>query len=540
MTNKTMTNKTMKFTTAILLATSIGCGDGTETSPLADASDNQLTVPNDYTFDSRFTEAPSSVSYGGQTFRHILISELKGYIDDGLSADLASLNVTTGGTEIVDKLNDDYYWFGALSGQDCPAGQECMDDGGADGNRPILYALPAGKIFADIGGSTSIKGGKLKEKIAGFDSVGRDWQNGGLFKGWQEGTPTNADELVQYYFQMLQLRAESITGGVVATTAAGAFDLNNPDGDAGTADSVVFVDTQGRDINQLLQKFLLGAIAFHQATDDYLDSDVDEKGILASNTQSGSSAYSALEHAWDEGFGYYGAARALSSYRISAVSGKCADDPGCGTAGPTTSEFDADEDGAVDPNSEMHFGASINAAKRDWGVRNETTPTAIYEEASLAFRTGRAIIHSAGETLTAEELNALTFQRDIAVRKYEEAIAATAIHYINDLTADLNVWNGGSLEASGGNDSLTVDEYLTLAKHYSELKGFALSLQFSPHSPLTAAQFALLHQKLADKPVVPGPSVSEAAVNAYKADLIEARAILRDTYGFDSANAAAW
>ena len=54
------------------------------------------------------------------------------------------------------------------------------------------------------------------------------------------------------------------------------------------------------------KKFLLGAVAFSQGADDYLDDDVAGKGLLVFGyIPAEGKKYSALEHAWDEGFGYF-------------------------------------------------------------------------------------------------------------------------------------------------------------------------------------------------------------------------------------------
>jgi len=77
-------------------------------------------------------------------------------------------------------------------------------------------------------------------------------------------------------------------------------------------------------------------------------------------------------------------------------------------------------------------------------------------------------------------------------------------------------------------------KFLDHAKHWSELKGFALSLQFNPRSPLTGAQFEALHGKLGDRPVLPNATPSDIA--AYKTALQDARNILKAAYGFADAN----
>ena len=108
-----------------------------------------------------------------------------------------------------------------------------------------------------------------------------------------------------------------------------------------------------------------------------------------------------------------------------------------------------------------------------------------------------------------------------AVNAWEKAIAATVIHYINDVLADM--------------DAAPYD-FLKHAKHWGELKGFALSFQFNPHSKLSDAKFAEFHTKVGTKPALPG----DANFEAYKTDLTDARTILKDAYEFADDDVTNW
>src|SRR5690606_37453603 len=72
------------------------------------------------------------------------------------------------------------------------------------------------------------------------------------------------------------------------------------------------------------------------------------------------------------------------------------------------------------------------------------------------------------------------------------------------------------------------------AKHWSEMKGFALSFQFNPHSPLSDADFAELHDLLGTRPVL--STDGDPALGQYKADLLAARELVGAAFGFDAAN----
>ena len=108
-------------------------------------------------------------------------------------------------------------------------------------------------------------------------------------------------------------------------------------------------------------------------------------------------------------------------------------------------------------------------------------------------------------------LETLRGYRDQALGAWEMAIVGTVIHYINDTLQDINN------EADLGD----------LAKHWSEAKGFALSMQFNPHSPLSDDDFVRLHDFLGQNP---------ERTEEYVIALIEARTLLGQVYGVDDAN----
>jgi hypothetical protein len=72
------------------------------------------------------------------------------------------------------------------------------------------------------------------------------------------------------------------------------------------------------------------------------------------------------------------------------------------------------------------------------------------------------------------------------------------------------------------------------AKHWSELKGFALGMHFNPYSKLDDARFVELHTGLGDAPVLPGAAAAE--IEAYRQGLLGARDVIARAYGFDPAN----
>ena len=125
-----------------------------------------------------------------------------------------------------------------------------------------------------------------------------------------------------------------------------------------------------------------------------------------------------------------------------------------------------------------------------------------------------------------------------AALTWEKCIAATAIHYVNDVTADI-------AEFSNGNYA-DVSNFTNLGKHWSELKGFALSLQFSPFSPfrdtdVTSVDLNDLEAVLSsigNAPVL--ATDTQEAIDAYIQALASARDTLQLAYSFDAENVAGW
>lgn len=441
-----------------------------------------------YIFDSRFSPGTSSVATSGQVARQVLIADLNTEIATGLDTRITNA-VTTVDTqaEALAILNQ-YY------------------TGGTDtlGASPIaLKTTPATKqtSYTDISA-----GKKLQNKIAGNDAVTdhKDWDAPGNFVGYTAASP---DALIQTWLS-----------AIAANTATKAAGTNRPDPIDASKSLKVYQSNDGLDLKQLVQKFLLGAITFSQGTDDYLDDATAGKGLLAPNVQDGTKPYTKLEHQFDEGFGYFGAARNYNDYTDNEIRGKS------GRDAFKNGYNDTDGDGAIDLLSEFNFGNSTNAAKRDAG---STTGTDFTKSIFDAFVRGRAIISNASDPLTTAELDALKAQRDIIVTNWEKAIAATVVHYINDVLGDM------------GKFGQTTYSYGDHIKHWGELKGFALGFQFNPRSPMnTATRFADFHTKVGEKPVL--PNASAAAITAYKTALGEARDILQTAYNFDPSDVAGW
>lgn len=446
--------------------------NGVEPEP----SDPEGSLPrvetDTYSFESRFTPEISSVAYDGQTMRHLLIEDLTAHAE-GLTARIDSGFFPAPG-EVESEL-DFYFSF----------------DSATSSSVPILFSTDPPLLQSVYGDVSSDK--DLVGKIAGNDPEGQhaDWSI--AMVGWEEAGVTSPESLVRAWMQQIDSAAVARSNGDI------------PLGPDGAPVPDVLITAEGQHLGELLQKFLLGAIAFSQGADDYLDDDLPGKGLNSPNgAPDGDAPYSPLEHAWDEGFGYFGAARDYGAWTDALLAG----DAHADTFSP---------DGAIDLLSEVSFGASVNAGKRDDGA---IAPTDLTAEAWEGFLEGRSLIASVEGELSAAQLEELKGWRDQAIGAWEAAIAATVVHYINDTLEDMSTF--------GTPDYSFADH----AKHWSEMKGFALSLQFNPRSPLSDDAFEALHAAIGTAPALP----EDPDVESYRQGLLSARASLGAAYGFDPAN----
>lgn len=446
-----------------------------------------LEVPVTYAFESRFEAGDSSVSYSGQTHRQILIKDMSSFIS-GLTAEIDSGSFVPGDGDVAASLGYYFDFDTDTSGGD-PIGLSTVP--------PLLHAT-----YGDISA-----GKNLVSKLAGNDAKGqhKDWSVD--FRGWSGPGGSSPEILVRTFFQELDAQAVARSNGEVARDRDG---VPIPE---------VYVTARGLDLKQLIEKFLLMAVNYSQGTDDYLDDNLEDHGINSQNVDPGSDGapYTTLEHVWDEGFGYFGAARDYGDYTDEEIAGKG------GRAEYASGYHDTNGDGAIDLLSEFNFHASANAAKRDLGSANEA-PTDFTRDAWVGFLRGRSIIHAARGALSEDEMAELVEARDQAVLAWENAIAATVVHYINDTL--------GVMEAVG------TEEY-SLSQHakvWSEMKAFGLGLQFNPHSQLSDADFAMLHELMRDAPALPG----DDDLDAYREELLAARELMGRAYGFAESNVAHW
>lgn len=442
--------------------------------------------PAQYAFASREGSA-NSVAYDGQVARALLLEHLKEFMGSLQDEDHAGSSVDT-----VRGSLQFYYDFKNMGGAESDTWMLPWS-----ANTPTLQAR-----YGDIGGLVS-----LQEKVAGVDNP---------FAGGVVGAPDptqTPDEVVQAWFtELAELVVTRAVNGQIPQDPFGR-DITKP-----------FVTADGRDLQQLIQKFLQGAVAYSQAADDYLDDDTAGKGLLSSHAALvEGKPYTDLEHAWDEGFGYFGAARDLGDYT---------DEETAGIAGREPYRFgvhDSDQDGAIDLKSEWNHSYAVHAAKRALGSSADVAAPDLRRQIFDAFLAGRHLIASASTDLTPDQLDTLRGHRDVLLSAWEKTIAASVVHCLNQVLQDMAHFDTPC--SSVPNDACY--DFATHAKHFSEMKGFALTLQFNPRATLRGATYTELHDLLGDAPALPQHAPDQ--ITAYQEHLVEARSMLMSAFDFQFA-----
>ena len=508
-----------------------GIGDNADNCPNASNADqsdvdgdttgdacDSTNAPATYTFNSSITDGASSVSYTGQVARNFmilgLVDEAEG-LTEGVNAVDARANMKDYVAGVAD--NNIAHNFTLKNIGDTPV-------------LPTGTGTDGAMLIADI--SSSFK--NLDEKIAGGSGVentsGKAGETSKLlndeFFGWTDGVTETSIPIDLVYVWIDQLVDEAQDGtGIIISTVDGdvTIDVSEYEGDA-----------EGRNYRQLLQKFLLGAVNLSQISKDYLRVPFNDAEYLA---QEGTKDYGKGEHDWDEAFGYYGAARDNNDYTDDEAAGKGGRDSW------KNGWYDSNGDGSIDVRSEYNMAISQNCAKRD---RGSTTGTDLSKEAMDAFLLGRHIIAeaTAASSMSDAEYEIVQAQADIAANAVEKCVAATAIHYVNDMEDDYDLIVDGQYADKSN--------FINLTKHWAEMKGFALGLQFNPTSPYASADMRdELKQILADMgdaPVladgsqngVAATGTAAEAIAAYRAKLVAARDAMGVAYGFDTSDVENW
>ena len=213
----------------------------------------------------------------------------------------------------------------------------------------------------------------------------------------------------------------------------------------------------GYDYAQLVSKFAMGGIFYHQACDNYLDEKLEAGNKPNNKPYKDGAYYTGKEHSWDEAFGYWGAAAhgaTLSPEQNYNIAKK-----------KDMVSADANSDGVVNLKSEMNYAHAYYASAFDKGGK-----TKYYNTITQAFIDGRQVIADAeGEALTDSDRNTIMGKARVICSNWEKVIAEAVFKYAGSVYGDLEKLRGGA-------DEKTYRKYV---KHWGELKGFALSLHTS-------------------------------------------------------------
>ncbi len=467
--------KLTPFTLPLLLA---ACGDD-------DLDPGDIQAPDVYDFVSvTDPSAPSSVDYREATTRLLLIKELQHLIGSDY---LQSVGEADGDAAVIRLLNR-VYTTGTKNTTNNLISINLYDDTetptpimGINTDTDISSDLPLAQLdFSQLEANIN-----LKDKMPGIDydlSI-NDAEGQKQFIGWNlTGVSGNEmpDAMIQDWFETI---AEIATDGDLTTK---------------------FIQG-GKDYQQLVGTFLLGAIGFGQSMQHHLS----DSGLSSENTGINDLPYTALQHNWDAAFGYYGAVRHLGTLTDTQI----------------VQQNDHLYTGqSIDLFSEYLYGYAKEASYRDLNATLADTNMA--GNTIQSFLNGRKIIendYNKPITSDADLMVDIRQQALLISTNWESSLAATIIHYIN-LTAYYTL-QYPALEAP-------------YAKYWSTLKGHALALQFNPNSTLSTQDLIDLHELIRQLPEV---KLDSSKLVNYSIQLsTTTRNIITDGFKFSSMNATSW
>ena len=214
----------------------------------------------------------------------------------------------------------------------------------------------------------------------------------------------------------------------------------------------------GLNYQQLLSKFIMGAVFYNQAVDNYLDEKMEADTKPNDKPYKDGACYTGKEHSWDEAFGYWGAAAhslLLSPEQNYNVAKK-----------KDLASADFNGDGVVDLKSEYVFAHAYYASSFDKGGK-----TTYLEDITRAFLDGRKLITSAnGEKLSDMSRARLMAYVDDISSNWEKVIAESVFKYAGSTYKSLVALE----DVSNADLAKEFDKYM---KYWGELKGFSMALQ---------------------------------------------------------------
>ena len=225
-----------------------------------------------------------------------------------------------------------------------------------------------------------------------------------------------------------------------------------------------FDPVTGYNYPQLISKFMMGAVFYSQAVDNYLDEKMGADNKPNNKPYKKGAHYTGKEHSWDEAFGYFGApahAMALNAKQAYGIAKR-----------KDIKVADANGDGVVDLKTEMTFAHAYYAADSD------KAGTKYMHTIVDAFIKGRQLIRAAdGAALTDQQRAKLMSYVKVIKTNWERVIAEAAFKYAGSCYKDLEKLR--TIVESYGNASKAFAAY---GKHWGELKGFLMALETSGRS----------------------------------------------------------
>ena len=272
----------------------------------------------------------------------------------------------------------------------------------------------------------------------------------------------------------------------------------------------------GLDLGQMTQKVMWGAIAYWQGTSKYMSKIPNDDNTMSDDGD----PYTAMEHHWDESFGYFGAARDYNT--------GYSDD----TDRKTDPYNDSNGDGLIDFKTEYNMGWAVTAAKRDLvdGVSVDYDFTKTIFDAYLE---GRTLIYNQAP------LDEILVQRDIILNTWEKVVAAVSIHYINDTMSDLEALiAAGDANLAWDNLPESGDGY-KYNIHWAEMRAYAHGLIYNDFKLISDADIATVFGYMGTAPAYNDGS-DFSAMQTLHDNLALAKPILQAAYGFSDAHMANW
>ena len=225
-----------------------------------------------------------------------------------------------------------------------------------------------------------------------------------------------------------------------------------------------FDPVTGYNYPQLISKFMMGAVFYSQAVDNYLDEKMGADNKPNNKPYKKGAHYTGKEHSWDEAFGYFGApahAMALNAKQAYGIAKR-----------KDVKVADANGDGVVDLKTEMTFAHAYYAADSD------KAGTKYMHTIVDAFIKGRQLIRDAdGAALNDQQRAQLMSYAKVIKTNWERVIAEAAFKYAGSCYKDLEKLR--TIVESNGNASKAFAAY---GKHWGELKGFLMALETSGRS----------------------------------------------------------